>query len=72
MSRIRMEQFLKNYSEISFPKNNSVSEAAKHMISKLCQKSVSGRFSPNDALKHPWITRKLDQNLPCTRKELHE
>jgi serine/threonine protein kinase len=50
-SKIQMEKWLKHYSEITFPKTNeTVSKAAKHMISKLCQKSVSGRFSPNDAL----------------------
>lgn len=40
------------------------------MIQSLCHNSVSGRFSAEDALNHPWITRKLDQELPLTRKEM--
>lgn len=38
----------------------------------LCQKSIAGRFTPRDALQHPWITRKLNDILPISRKEMLE
>ena len=60
-----MENALKNYSEIKFP-NNNVSAQAKHLIISLCHKNISGRIGASDALKHPWITRNLEENLPLT------
>jgi serine/threonine protein kinase len=55
-----VEERLKNYTEIKFPDEPQVSPQVQHLISSLCQQSVSGRFTAADALEHPWITRKLD------------
>jgi serine/threonine protein kinase len=73
-SRASMEQRLKNYQDMTFPsvKPEQVSLQARHIISMLCQKSIAGRFNPSDALSHPWITRKLDESLPYSRKEQQE
>jgi len=54
-----MVERLKNYTEIKFPDVAGVSDQAKHLISSLLQKSISGRYCPSTALDHPWITRKL-------------
>jgi serine/threonine protein kinase len=62
-----MELRLKNYTEIEFPSQPAVSPQAKHLISSLLQKQIAARFSPSQALNHPWITRKLDDSLPLTR-----
>ena len=66
-SRQEMEECLKNYTELKYPTNVEVSVQAKHLISSLLQKSISGRFAPSAALNHPWITRKLNEKLPLTR-----
>ena len=39
------------------------------MIKRLCTKESSHRFSATEALKHPWITRKLDEKPPLTKFE---
>ena len=71
-TRSEMEDKLKCYKEIAFPNSVDISKQAKHLIQMLTQKSISGRFTPRDALQHPWITRKLDEVLPISRKEMLE
>lgn len=61
-----MEQCLKNFSEITFPATPVVSEQAKHLIYSLCHRNISGRFGASDCMKHPWVTRNLDEKLPLT------
>ena len=55
---------MKNYKTIDFP--SSMSSQAQHLISCLCQKNQSARYRPVNALQHPWITRKLDQEMPLS------
>lgn len=43
-----------------------MSSQAKHLISCLCQKNQSARYRPVNALNHPWITRKFEQELPLS------
>jgi serine/threonine protein kinase len=55
---------LQNYSELQYP--SSISQQAKHLISCLCQKKISARYTAKKALLHPFITRNLDEDLPLT------
>ena len=66
----KLETKLLNYTEINYP--SKMSPHAKHMISCLCQKNISARYSADIALQHPFITRKLDEDLPLTYQEFKE
>jgi serine/threonine protein kinase len=72
-SREEMENCLREYTELQFPQVNlnavKITEQAKHLIEGLCQCQISGRYTAEQALSHPWITRKLDDKLPLTRKQ---
>ena len=36
------------------------------MISCCCHKNIPERMRPSMAVEHPWITRRLDDELPLT------
>ena len=67
MQKAELEEKLKNFEEFSYPSH--VSKQAKHLIAFCCQKSIYTRFSARGALKHPWITRRLDEELPQTEAQ---
>jgi serine/threonine protein kinase len=46
-----------------------MSEPAKNLISRLCYPKQMQRFSAKEALRHPWITRKLEEPLPLNEYE---
>jgi serine/threonine protein kinase len=46
------------FKEIKFP--SSMSEMARHLISRLLTHEQSHRYSAAEALRHPWITRDLN------------
>jgi hypothetical protein len=59
---------VKTYEQFSFPSH--VSSLAQHLIINMCKPEVSKRTSVGIALyKHPWITRRLSDELPLSREE---
>ena len=42
---------------------------AINLIEKLCQVKPSARYKVEQALAHPWITRKLQDKIPRTIAE---
>jgi serine/threonine protein kinase len=63
-----LENKLKKYTEIKIP-SKSMSPQARHLISCLCQRNISFRYSADKSLQHPFITRNLDEALPLTNAE---
>ena len=43
---------------------------AKHLNHKLCEANPSWRYSANLAMKHPWITRNPNEEIPLTFNEI--
>ena len=65
-----MEAKMKTFKEFKYPR--SMSRHAKHLISMLCQPSISARYRAAEALQHPWITRDLDAPQPKSNFEDRE
>ena len=49
---------------------NKISYMAKHLMHKLCEPNPSWRYSANLAIKHPWITRNPNDDIPLTFNEI--
>ena len=49
---------------------NKVSPMAKHLILKLLEPNPSWRYTASQAIKHPWITRNKNDEVPLTFNEL--
>ena len=49
---------------------NKVSPMAKHLIFKLLEPNPSWRYTASQALKHPWITRNKNDEVPLTFNEI--
>jgi len=49
---------------------NKVSPMAKHLILKLLEPNPSWRYTGVQALKHPWITRNKNDDVPLTFNEI--
>ena len=49
---------------------NKISYMAKHLMHKLCEPEPSWRYSVNVAIKHPWITRNPNDDIPLTFNEI--
>ena len=49
---------------------NKVSPMAKHLILKLLEPNPSWRYTAAQALKHPWITRNINDEVPLTFNEI--
>ena len=47
-----------------------ISPMAKHLISKLLEPNPSWRYTASQAIKHPWITRDINDVPPLTINEL--
>lgn len=45
------------------------SDLAKSLIRKLLARGITDRYTVNQALAHPWITRRLDDPIPLTQNE---
>ena len=68
ISKAEMEHIMTNFrGEFEYP--SSMSPQAQHLISYLCKKNQSARYRPANALQHPWITRKLEQEYPLSDLE---
>lgn len=55
---------LSQLNQLSFPSH--LSELAKNLFMKLTKFNIAQRYSAQDALKHPWITRINKTNIPLT------
>ena len=49
---------------------NKVSPMAKHLLLKLLEPNASWRYTGAQAIKHPWITRNKNDEVPLTFNEL--
>ena len=49
---------------------NKISYMAKNLNYKLCQPNPSCRYSTNLAMKHPWITRNPNDEIPLTFNDI--
>ena len=70
MNKQQLETEIKNFKQLEYPKH--ISKHARHLLDTLCQKRINFRSTAREALKHPWITRKLDEELPKTIQQLRE
>jgi len=50
---------MKNFKKLSF-KGKRFSDLAINLIEKLCHPKPSARYKVDQALLHPWVTRKFD------------
>ena len=48
----------------------NISPMASHLISKLLEPNPSWRYTASQAIKHPWITRNINDIPPLTTNEL--
>ena len=64
------KDFVKKIMERKIKFYNKVSPMAKHLIFKLLEPNSSRRYSGVQALKHPWITRNINDEIPLTFNEL--
>ena len=42
------------------------------LLNRLVKVDPNERYSANQALKHPWITGKLEEDIPMTNKEMFQ
>ena len=63
-------QFAKKIMEGKINFYNKVSPMAKHLLLKLLEPNPSWRYSGNQAINHPWITRNINDEIPLTFNEL--
>ena len=49
---------------------NKISPMAKHLILKLLEPNPSWRYTAAQAIKHPWITRNKNNDVPLTFNEI--
>jgi hypothetical protein len=60
---------VKSYETFDFPSH--VSSLAQHLITYMCRPELSKRISVDVSLyKHPWITRRLQDEIPLSREEM--
>ncbi len=66
----KKEDFIKKikYGKLNFI--NKISFMAKNLNHKLCEPNPSWRYSANLAIKHPWITRNPNDEIPLTFNEI--
>ena len=59
---------IKNKNSLIF--YNKVSYMAKHLLKKLLEPNPTCRYTAINALKHPWITRNCDDEIPLTFSDI--
>ena len=64
------QDFVKKIQECKIIFYNKVSPMAKHLILKLLEPNPSWRYTGSQAIKHPWITRNKDDEVPKTFNEI--
>ena len=66
----RKEDFIRKIKIGKLNYINKLSFMAKHLNKKLCEVNPSWRYSANLAMKHPWITRNPNDEIPLTFNEI--
>ena len=66
----KKEDFLKKIKIGKLNFINKLSFMAKNLNQKLCEVDPSWRYSANLAIKHPWITRNPNDEIPLTFNEI--
>jgi serine/threonine protein kinase len=66
----KKEDFIKKIKLAKLHFINKISYMAKHLLHKLCEPNPSWRYSANLAIKHPWITRNPNDDIPLTFNEI--
>ena len=66
----KKEDFIKKIKLAKLHFINKISYMAKHLMHKLCEPNPSWRYSANNAIKHPWITRNPNDDIPLTFNEI--
>ena len=66
----RKEDFIKKIKIGKLNFINKLSFMAKNLNQKLCEVNPSWRYSANLAIKHPWITRNPNDEIPLTFNEI--
>ena len=64
------KDFVKKIMEGKINFYNKVSPMAKHLILKLLEPNASWRYTGAQAIKHPWITRNKNDEVPLTFNEI--
>ena len=64
------KDFVKKIMEGKINFYNKVSPMAKHLIMKLLEPNASWRYNAAQAIKHPWITRNKNDEVPLTFNEI--
>ena len=64
------KDFVKKIMEGKINFYNKVSPMAKHLILKLLESNASWRYTGAQAIKHPWITRNKNDEVPLTFNEI--
>ena len=64
------KDFVKKIEECKINFYNKVSPMAKHLILKLLEPNPSWRYTGAQAIKHPWITRNKEDEVPLTFNEI--
>ncbi len=54
-----------SHQDLSIQKN--LGQLAESLFWRLCSKSVTERYSAHQAIKHPWITRNFNDEIPLTQ-----
>ena len=61
------DEYKKELEQCKFPPlENSL---ANSFLSRICQNSYADRYSANEALRHPWITRNIEDEVPLSVNE---
>ena len=66
----KKEDFIKKIKSAKLNFINKLSFMAKNLNHKLCEPNPSWRYSANLAIKHPWITRNPNDEIPLTFNEI--
>ena len=64
------DKIAKKIEEAKINFNEKISPMAKHLILKLLEPNPSWRYTASQAIKHPWITRNINDTPPTTFNEL--
>ena len=62
--------FIKKVENCKINFYNKVSPMEKHLIFKLLEPNPSWRYNASQAIKHPWITRNKNDEVPLTFNEI--
>ena len=68
IEKIKNKEFIKN--NINNKGNRKISYMAKNLLNKLLEPNPSWRYTSDKAIKHPWITRNKNDEIPETFNEI--